>query len=61
MKRKRQEEDDEIVLCTEGHPIMIWKCVHGKIVKMRCCEKHLEHHRSNDHGCSPLTTCQQCD
>src|SRR5579864_670963 len=58
---KKREKNNDRVLCTEGRPVMIWKCVHGNIVKMRCCGKHLEQHNRNDHGCSPLTTCKQCD
>lgn len=59
MRKKSTNKDDEIVTCTGGHPIMIWKCVHGNIIKMRCCDKHLESHRKNDHGM--FTPCKECD
>lgn len=63
MKRRynKRRDSNDTVLCTEGLPIMIWKYIHGNIVKMRCCDRHLEHHKRNDHGCSPLTTCRECD
>jgi hypothetical protein len=50
MKRKKRGkfEQDDIVHCTNGYPIVHWPCPHGISTKFRCCGKHEAENRDLD-------------